>query len=287
MTPYETGRISAFLLKYRKVEDRQDKRSGPREERDIAALLREASIDAMRDLEEQMNGHGFELATLTSFDIAGIGAGARVYLLIRKPDASCMLLDTARCAERMEPAAGRTTAAKIWFTQIWLLHLDLLYTQRDRSPAERNLWLDATFTREMLEQAVREHVNDFVRRLNPQDMAQNDVYKVLTAEKGTMIARYVGRFLELMCETGMLEDKGSGVYRQSMLSAVEMKENYGRLLEPFMLDEVGPSMTTETQADDAVQPRLAEIAAALLTRLPEGEELQGDGTNDLNDPGVA
>jgi len=279
MTPYDIGRVSAFLLKYRKIEDRPEKRSGPRDERDIAALLREASIDAMRDLEEQMNGHGFELATLTSFDIAGIGAGARVYMLIRKPGAPCPLLDTTRCAERMEPAAGRATAAKIWFTQIWLLHLDLLYTQRDRSPAQRNLWIEATFTREMLEQAVREHINDFVRRLNPQEMAQNDVYKVLTAEKGTTIARYVGRFLDLMCETGMLEDKGGNVYRQSMLAAVEMKENYGRLLAPFMLDESIDGESAEPPSGSDLSSSLGQIASALLTRAPEGDDSQTDGSN--------
>ena len=38
-----------------------------------------------------------------------------------------------------------------------------------------------------------------------------------------------------MVDAFMLEDKGNGVYRQTLLSAVEMKENYGRILEPLML----------------------------------------------------
>ncbi len=265
MTPYEMGRISAFLIKHRKLEDRQDKRGMQRDENDLAVVLREASMENIRDLEELMSGQGFVLVTLNSFDVAGIGQGSRVYLLPRKSDNLCPLLDTSRLVEKMDPTNGRATAAKIWFTQIWLTHLDLLYTQRDRGPHERNQWIDATFTKEMLEQAVREHINGYVRRLNPNELTQNDVYEVLTAEKGTDIARYTKRFLDLMCECGMLDERGDGVYRQSLLSAVEMKENYDRTLAPLTIDA-----DTSTE-----RVRLATLSDALLTKTAEEESSGG------------
>jgi hypothetical protein len=258
MTPYEIGKISAFLLKNRKIEDRQDKRGAQRDEKDMAALLREAPMESIRDLEEMMNGYGFDLVTLTSFDVAGIGSGSRVYLLVRRANGECPLLDLSRTAEMMDPATGRATVAKIWFTQIWLLHLDLLYSQRDRGPQERNLWVEAIFTKDMLVQAIREHVNDHVRRINPDELSQSDVYEALTAEKGADIERYTKRFLDLMCASGMLEEKGQGGYRQTLLSAVEMKENYDRILAPLMLGQ--SSGSSGGKLADVIQPLLTKQA---------------------------
>ncbi len=235
MTPFEMGRISAFLQKYRKIEFRSDKRGRHKDEHELAELLRDAPSDSMTDLCELMNGYGFELITLTTFEISGIGSGERVYLLARKPNVECPLLDLPRALERMEPTSGRTMASKVWLTQFWLLHLDLLYTQRDRGPDERNKWIEATFTKDSLIELMREHINTGIRRLNPELIADNEIYDVLTSEKGASVDRYAKRFLDLMVDCFMLEDKGGGVYRQSLISAVEMKENYGRTLEPLML----------------------------------------------------
>lgn len=265
MTPYEMGRISSFLIKHRKLEDRADKKGLQRDEKDLAVVLREASIENMRDLEELMSGQGFSLITLNSLDVPGIGHGSRVYLLARRADSICPLLDAGRLAERMDPTNGRATAAKVWFTQIWLIHLDLLYTQRDRGPHERHKWLDATFTRDMLEQSVREYINGHVRRLNPAELANSEVYEVLTSEKGADIARYTKRFLDLMCEGGMLDERNDGVYRQSLLSAVEIKENFDRTLAPLMV--VGSETASPTQ--------MAAAGYDLLTR-KDDIEAQGD-----------
>lgn len=235
MTPFEMGRISAYLLKHRKIEFRKEKRGRNKDEHELAELLKDSPQESMTDLCELMNGYGFDLITLTTFDVTGIGSGERVFMLSRKPNVECPLLDLPRTLERIESAGGRTAQAKVWLTQFWLLHLDLIYTQRDRGTDERNKWLDATFTKDALIEAMREHINEGVRRLNPETLADNKVYEVLTSEKGVSIDRYAKRFLDLMVDAFMLEDKGNGVYRQTLLSAVEMKENYGRILEPLML----------------------------------------------------
>jgi hypothetical protein len=237
MTPFEMGRISAYLLKHRKIEFRKEKRGRHKDEHELAELLKDAPQDSMTDLCELMNGYGFDLVTLTTFDVSGIGSGERVFMLSRKANVECPLLDLTRALERIESARGRTVQAKVWLTQFWLLHLDLIYTQRDRGTDERNKWLDATFTKDALIEAMREHINDGVRRLNPEALADNEVYEVLTSEKGVSIDRYAQRFLDLMVDAFMLEDKGNGIYRQTLLSAVEMKENYGRILEPLMLTD--------------------------------------------------
>jgi hypothetical protein len=262
MSPFEMGRISAFLQKHRKIEYRTDKRGLHKDERELAELLRDAPMESMADFGELMNGYGFEFITLTTFDVSGIGSGERVYLLARKSNVECPLLDLPRAAERMEPTSGRATIGKIWLTQFWLLHLDLIYTQRDRGPEERNQWIDATFTKDMLIQSMRNHINDDVRRLNPEQIADNDVYETLTSEKGTDIARYAKRFLDLMVDGGLLADKGNGVYRQTLLSAVEMKENYGRVLTPLMI---------QLQGADG-KPSYGATASALMTDAAKTEE---------------
>jgi hypothetical protein len=149
----------------------------------------------------------------------------------------------------------RPTAAKIWFTQIWLLHLDLIYTQLDRSPLERGRWINASFTREMLQDALSTHINDHVRKLNAVELANSEVYEVLCAEKGTDVSRYVRRFLEIMCEGGLLEERAEGAFRQTLLSAVEMKENFDRSLAPLML----------AREQSGQSPSMAQLAGPLLT----------------------
>lgn len=258
MTPYDMGRISAFLIAYRKLEDRSDKRGMRRDEKDLAAILREASVDELRDLEELMGGQGFLFVQLTSFDVEGIGPGSRVYLAARRADMASCLVDSSFVVERLG-LPSRPTAAKIWFTQIWLLHLDLIYTQLDRSPLERGRWIKASFTREMLQEAVTKHINDYVRKLNAAELASGEVYEVLCAEKGTDVSRLVKRFLDLMCEGGLLEEREEGAYRQTLLSAVEMKENFDRSLAPLML----------ASAESGRRPTLAEMAAPLLVAAQE------------------
>lgn len=269
MTPFEIGKVSAFLLKHRKIEERSERRAIAREEKDLAGLLRDAPMDAMQVLQDMMPGYGFDLVTLTSFDVKGIPPNSRVYLLVRRSNAECPLLDTSRTAERMDPGSGKVTAAKIWFTQIWLMHLDLLYTRRDRGPRERNQWLEASFSKDQLVQSMREHINGHVRRLNPLEVAQSEVYRTLTAEKGADLERYVNRFLALMLDGAMLDEIGQNVYRQSLLSAVEMKENYERILAPLMLDLLG-------QQGEA---GLTHTAQALLT---ERLDDMAETTRDVN-----
>lgn len=235
MNLFEMGRISAYLQKYRKIELRTDKRGRQKDEHELAQLLRDASSESMSDLCELMNGYGFDLIPLTTFDVSGIGSGERVYLLVRKPNTEFPLLDLPRALERMEPTSGSALKAKVWLTQFWLLHLDLIYTQRDRGADERSKWIEATFTKDGLVESMREHINGTIRRLNPEAIANNEIYEVLTSEKGVSIDRYAKRFLDLMVDCFMLEDKGDGVYRQTLLSAVEMKENFSRILEPLML----------------------------------------------------
>jgi hypothetical protein len=264
MTPFEMGRISAYMLKHRKIELRTDKRGRHKDEHELAELLRDAPMEALSDFGELMNGYGFEMITLTTFDVKGIGSGERVYLLARTPNVECPVLDLPRAVERMEPTSGRILQGKIWLTQFWLLHLDLIYTQRDRGPDERSQWIEATFTKEGLTDAMREHINGGIRRLNPEAIADNEIFEVLTAEKGAAIDRYAKRFLDLMVDGGMLEDKGNGVYRQSLLSAVEMKENYARILAPLMLDGQEPGSAAD----------FSDITPSLLM---EPVQKQGEG----------
>jgi len=243
MTPYDMGKVSAFLLAHRRIEERSQRRPIQREERDLVEILRDAGVDEIRLLEEMMTGYGFELVTLTAFDVKGISPGARAYMLVRLTNAVCPLLETSKVVEAMGTGSTRTAVAKIWFTQIWLLHLDLMYSAKGRGPQQRNEWLESNFTKEQLIEAVRTHINGFVRKLNPDIAGASEVYSVLSAEKGQEVPRYVQRFLTLMVEAGMLEEIAQDSYRQSLLAAVEMKANYDRVLAPLLIQaEPQPAM---------------------------------------------
>ncbi len=257
MTPYEMGKVSAFLLRHRRIEERSERRNIQREERDLAEILRDAADEDLRTLEEMMTGYGFDFITLTAFDVKGIAPGARVYMVARRSNAPCPLLDTNRLIEKMAPSNGKSGTAKIWFTQIWLLHLDLMYSAKDRGPHERNLWLESGFTKSQLIESTREHINGFVRRLNPEAFETSEVYTTLAAEKGADIPRYVSRFLAVMVEAGMLDEIAPDNFRQTLLSAVEMKEGFDRVLGPLM-HSVGVDRDPASLAQ-AAQPLLTVV----------------------------
>lgn len=266
MTPYELGKISAFLLKNRKIEERSQRRAIQREERDLAEILRDAAVEEIQLLEEMMTGYGFDFVTLSAFDVKGIAPGSRVHLLVRRNNSPCLLLDSTSVIEKMAPSAGKASVAKIWFTQIWLMHLDLMYSAKDRGPHERNQWLDSGFTKEQLIEAVRVHINEFVRKLNPEIGETSEVYSTLRAEKGVEIPRYVTRFLGLMVDAGMLDEIAPNSFRQSLLSAVEVKANYDRILAPLMLDI----------SEEHMPGNLAQTAHVLLSAVNETSTERND-----------
>lgn len=232
MNNSDMGRVHAYLLRHRFIETKSGRRNVSREEREIATLLRDADFAMRRQFEEILDGQGLQLVAFTSFDVKGIASGATVFMLARKPDSAPPFWGTERLVSRMLQVRGinNDAEAKTWFTQLWFVLLDLLYTCKNRSPNAMQDWVDTTFTKEVFIDAVKDYLNDQVRKIDPGTLEVDQVYKTLTSLKTGAEAQVCNAFLELMLDAGLIEEVNKDAYRQSLLFAYEMKTNFDRQL---------------------------------------------------------
>jgi len=236
MNNSDMGRVHAYLLRHRFIETKSSRRNVSREEREIATLLRDADFAMRNQFEEILDGQGLELVTFTSFDVKGITSGATVFMLARKPDSAPPFWGTERLVSRMLQVRGinNDAEARIWFTQLWFLLLDLLYTRKNRSPNAMQDWVDTTFVKEVFIDAVKDYLNDQVRKIDPATLEVDRVYKTLTGLKEGAIAQVCNAFLELMVDAGLAEEVSKDAYRQSLLFAYEMKTHFDRQLAQLL-----------------------------------------------------
>ena len=94
-------------------------------------MLRDADASMRTLLEEIFDGQGLALKSFNEFEAAGIPLGATVFVLARKPDFNPPFFGTEKLIARLRQvsrAIASDAEAKIWFTQLWFILLDLLYT---------------------------------------------------------------------------------------------------------------------------------------------------------------
>lgn len=236
MNNHDLGRVHAYLLRHRYVETKSNRRNISKDEREVATLLRDADPEIKVLLREILNGQGLELVQFGEFDVTGIPSGATVFIIARLPDTIPSLFGTDTLDARMRQVRGiqSDTAAKIWFVQLWFIHLDLIYSRRNRGPHEMQDYVGAVFTRDTLIDATRDYINDQVRKTNQSALEDDTVYRTLTSLKDGSVADAVNAFLELLVNAGLLEKNSDDTYRQTLLSAYEMKANYDRQLSSLM-----------------------------------------------------
>lgn len=234
MTPYEHGQVMAFLLKYRRLETFSTRKKSKADERALALLLRDSAPEDRAELAGALRGMGFDLVEFTSLSTQGIQPGGHVFVLIRRFDDSGDLLGERWIEDRMALRNNSVAERRIWFTQFWFVLFDLLYTRRDRTPSEVSRYVETTFTKPDLSQAMREYINELVRKLGHDAVKDDAVYSCLISESGTLVDQYAERFLSLMADGALLDRLGEDKYRQSLVSAAEMRSNYLQGLEPLM-----------------------------------------------------
>lgn len=255
MNNHDLGKVHAYLLRHRYVETKSNRRNISKDERDVATLLRDADPDMKILLREILNGQGLELVQFGEFDVAGIPSGATVFLIARLPDTAPSIFGTDALVSRMRQVRGiqSDTAAKIWFVQLWFIHLDLIYSRRNRGPHEMQDYVSAVFTRDTLIDATRDYINDQVRKTDQATLDDETVYRALTSLKEGSVADIVNAFLELLVDAGLLEKNNDDSYRQTLLSAYEMKANYDRQLSSLMpSDDIAESATNLLILDEAM-----------------------------------
>lgn len=234
MTRFEMGQLLAYLLKHRRLDSTGSKRKMGGDERTLAHLLCNAGLDERAELEGILRGAGFDLNHYTDFNTQGIAPGGHVFLLTRRLDAVNDLFGERWIDERMQYRTDTVTERRIWFAQFWFVLFSLFYTRRDRVPTEVARYVETPFLRSDLVEAMRDYINDLVRKLGHETMQDDTVYKCLTSESGRLIEVYCERFLGLMVDGAMLDRLGEDRYRQSLLSATEMKNNHMQGLEPWL-----------------------------------------------------
>lgn len=233
MNRIEMGRVLAFLLQHRRMET-IPRGKGRQDERDLARLLNDADLEARTELEGLLQGFGFDLASFDDFQTQGLVPGGKIFLLPRRLDQVSALFSERWIDERMQLKNETITSRRIWFTQFWFVLLFLFYTRRNRVATEISRYVETTFTRADLVQAMHEYINDLVRKLG-QDALQGDtVYNCLISESGTQVDKYADRFIDLMVDGSVVDDLGTDRYRQSLLGALEMKNNHLQGLEPWI-----------------------------------------------------
>lgn len=233
MNRVEMGRVVAFLLRHRRMET-IPRGKGRLDERELARLLNDAGLDSRTELDGLLQGFGFELASFDDFQTQGLAPGGKIFLLVRRLDQVSALFSERWIDERMQVRNDSVTARRIWFTQLWFVQLFLFYTRRNRVATEVARYVETTFTRADLVQATHEYINNMVRKLG-QDAVQGDaVYSCLISESGAQVDKYADRFIELMVDGALIDDLGAERYRQSLLGALEMKNNHLQGLEPWI-----------------------------------------------------
>ncbi|RFC33887.1 MAG: hypothetical protein DID90_2727554920 [Candidatus Nitrotoga sp. LAW] len=248
MNNSELGRVQAYLLRHRHAETKSMRRSISREEREVATLLRDADLSMRSLLEEILDGQGLTLKSFNEFDAAGIHVGAMVFVLARKPDSNPPFFGTEKLIAKMLQVRGginKESEAKIWFTQLWFILLDLLYTRKNRSPTSLQDWVETTFVKDVFVDAVKEYINDHVLKIDRSTLTTDAVYETLTSLKEGTISKLCQIFIDLMCDAGLLDEMETSNYRQSLLFAYEMKTNYDRQLEP-LLPKADPFLSAST-----------------------------------------
>lgn len=262
MNRYEAGQVIAYLLANRQLSTVSSRRRGTSDERSLAQLLRVASADDRGDVEDILRGMGFDLAQFNDFHTLGLPPGAHVFLATRRLDATSELMSERCIDEGMHRRDSTVTEGRIWFTQLWFVLLSLFYSQRDRVMTEVARYVETTFTRDDLAGAMRQYINEKVRKLGADQIADDAVFKVLTDESGKRIEYCCERFLDLMVDGRLIERQGENKYRQSLLGAVELRNNFTQGLAPWLTADP----TDEGPLDQGRR---------VLVRLTDGNESEG------------
>ncbi|QGX40167.1 hypothetical protein [Permianibacter aggregans] len=234
MTPIFMGQVMAHMLKTRKLDSTASKRKSRVDEHSFALALRDASLDERAELEALFRGFGYDLVHFTDFNTQGIAPGGHVFLLLRRLDEVNELFSESWIDEYMQLRGNSVTERRIWFVQIWFVLFSLFYTKRNRVITEVSRYVETNFTRMELARSVHEYINELVRKLGPDSLDDDVVYKCLTSETGKQVEQYCDRFLDLMVDGGLLDRLGEDRYRQSLLSSAEMRNNHLQGLEPWL-----------------------------------------------------
>ncbi len=234
MNMTEMGEVVAYLLRYRSAErqpssgrKRRAAREGQLSERDVCALIDDASDAEREALRDFLAGQGLRLRVLEAGDYPGIAPGSRYYALLPDPELEQPPLYTREPvfdALRLRQESRGELAQ--WYLQLWLLMHTLLYTRYNRALSDVSRYQEATFSAPELVELMRDQL-EALRGLGETVPAAN---LSLLDERGEDISRRVRAFIDLQVRAGLLEplreaaEEGGEVWQQTLLGALESEQ---------------------------------------------------------------
>lgn len=282
MNMSEMGEVVAYLLRYRSAEStpsgrkRRAGRDGQLSERDVCALVKDASDLEYEALRDFLAGQGLRLRVFESGDYPGIAPGSHYYALLPDPDMDQPPLYTREPvfdALRLRQESRSELAT--WYLQLWLLMHALLYTRYNRALSDISRYQEATFTSMELVDMLR----DQLEGLRSSGDAVPDASAVLLEERGEDVNRRVRAFIDLHVRAGLLDSLREGssdneVWQQTLLGALESEQ-----IGVHQLDHL-QSLGKHWSADD--EGRRALSAAEAESTAGEQEEGEAQEKQDAD-----
>ncbi|MDI5985804.1 hypothetical protein QLQ85_13490 [Halomonas sp. M4R5S39] len=240
MNMTEMGEVVAYLLRYRSAErapgggrKRRAAREGQLSERDVCALIDDASDPEREALRDFLAGQGLRLKAFESGDYPGIAPGSRYYALLPDPELEQPPLYTREPVfEALKLRQESRAELAQWYLQLWLLMHTLLYTRYNRALSDVSRYQEATFAGAELVELMRDQLES-LRTLGEE---APETSRVLLEERGEDISRRVRAFIELQVRAGLLEslrdgevganaeESGGEVWQQTLLGALESEQ---------------------------------------------------------------
>lgn len=235
----ETGQVVAHLLQHRIVETRPANGRSSDEQREVAKLLLNMTPDDRRSLESMFTGMRLSLVDYDPLTVPALPKNNRVFLLARNianGDPSGVLAPEIVIEAMKEKGSEPAREAAAWFVHLWLIHLDLLYTDHGRSPSNMDRYAEGMFDFDLLLARAREHFEELRQGLDRNEVPANAVFRTFEKASHAEGERRCRRFVNLMVDAALLTTISKDVYQQTILSAHEIKRNYEHGLQRFVLD---------------------------------------------------
>lgn len=256
MNMSEIGQVQAYLLHYRMIErhpqgrPRRPARQGLLAERDAEELLAGATEAEKDRLRQLLAGLGLRLTILEDSEYPGISPGNCLYLLQRHADGHLPgILSRQPVLEALRLRQESQALLSVWYLQLWLLLLSLLYTRYNRALSDVSRYQEATFQVDELIDSVQRHLEHLRQHTDQGD--QREWIEALVSARGEDISRRCRAFVGIMQRAGLIEKatEGEEVWQQTLLGALDTAETGLHHLR-HLIDEVLPALPDDEALSD-------------------------------------
>lgn len=282
----EMGQVQTFLLQHRIAETKPTGRRSLPGEKEVTEILVNLGMDELEELNELLSPQGLQVRYYTDMDYEAIPTGGQTWVLVRDPaQGPPRFMAEGALIEAMKIRETNTREeATTWFLHVWLQFLTLAYTNLHRAISDIGRFQDTFFYQSDLEESVREHI-ERLRQTGPEGGVDKRVWDTLTGERGHDIHRWVANFLEVMRRSRLIENIKGEEYRQTLLGAVEMAENYSRALAHILPAEDRLAQIRNLGGPEEEPDGANESSETQLEDAPEVDEAsQGTANQDQHPP---